>query len=504
MFKCAKLLKLFHKKLISFSLLLFVASFTLHAQDNVGIGTTGDPDASAILELEATDMGLLVPRIADPSTAISSPADGLLVYNTTNDRFEYYDANLSSWVGILSSSLAWTTSGNSISDPSTEFIGTTNGQDLVFRTNNTEQMRILSGGNVGIGTNSATGILDVEGDAAYLPAPASEPIDGDLANSQWVLYLDEASDEIILKAKESGGTIISATVGSGGGGNTLDQAYDQGGSGAGRTITIDNGAFELTGSNAADYTFEATNSADGGVLFVQNQGTGSTALIQNESSGSSFRVNDEAGDTSPFVIDGDGNIAVGTTTATGKFNVTGNYVVIGDASSASIDVANSDGDLYVLNDLEVDGNSTIDGNLTTNGTVQFSNSEVNFTNLTTSPTAGTALHIEADGTVFEFTSSKRYKEDITNIELNTEKIYDLRPVSFTWKNSDFRDFGLIAEETYEIFPELVSLDMDGKPKAVRYSQISVLLLNELIKQNKRIEQLEARIKVLENSDKAKK
>ncbi len=80
------------KKLFTFFLTLVV----IHAyaqQKNVGIGTI-TPNASAILELQSSDKGVLVPRVAD-TNLISSPAVGLLVYLTSNNFFYYYDGT--SW-----------------------------------------------------------------------------------------------------------------------------------------------------------------------------------------------------------------------------------------------------------------------------------------------------------------------------------------------------------------------------------------------------------------------
>lgn len=77
-------------------------------------------------------------------------------------------------------------------------------------------------------------------------------------------------------------------------------------------------------------------------------------------------------------------------------------------------------------------------------------------------------------------SSRRFKENITPLELDSSKVFDLRPVSFNWKpeRGGQRDFGLIAEEAAKIFPFLVSNDQEGKPFSVRYELLSVLLLNE--------------------------
>ena len=132
------------------------------AQQNVGIGTN-TPHPTALLELYSTSKGLLIPRMTQAERdAISSPATGLLIYQTDNTPGFYY-WNGTAWIPILSSSsgseLFWSLTGNSITG--TEFLGTTNAQPLVIRTNNTERMRITATGNVGIGTANPTERLQV-------------------------------------------------------------------------------------------------------------------------------------------------------------------------------------------------------------------------------------------------------------------------------------------------------------------------------------------------------
>ena len=58
------------------------------AQDNVGIGTI-TPDPSALLEIQALDKGLLIPRT--DTLAITNPATGLLIYTVTDSSFWYFD-----------------------------------------------------------------------------------------------------------------------------------------------------------------------------------------------------------------------------------------------------------------------------------------------------------------------------------------------------------------------------------------------------------------------------
>ncbi len=101
-------------------------------------------------------------------TTIPSPATGLLVYNTNTATdvtpgFYYWDG--SRWVRLLNAqSEDWKLVGNAGTNPAVNFLGTTDAQPLVFRTNNTEKMRISTDGNVGIGTAAPQFRLHLEND----------------------------------------------------------------------------------------------------------------------------------------------------------------------------------------------------------------------------------------------------------------------------------------------------------------------------------------------------
>ncbi len=156
----------------------------LKAQNNVGIGSSSfTPDPSAGLEIQFTDKGLLIPRVALTSTSsaspITSPATSLLVYNTAtagtapnNVTPGYYYWTGSKWMRLLAidDKPAWLLSGNAGTTPTTNFLGTTDAQPLVIRTNNTERTRILSNGQVLINRTTADysgDLLEVQGNSTY-------------------------------------------------------------------------------------------------------------------------------------------------------------------------------------------------------------------------------------------------------------------------------------------------------------------------------------------------
>ena len=84
------------------------------------------------------------------------------------------------------------------------------------------------------------------------------------------------------------------------------------------------------------------------------------------------------------------------------------------------------------------------------------------------------------------------------MEKASEAILSLRPVTFHYK-SDSKDtpqFGLIAEEVAKVNPTLVLPDKQGKPFTVRYDVVNAMLLNEFLKEHRKVEQLEKQIEVL--------
>lgn len=217
--------------LLNFFLILF-CSFpfgkqSVNAQNNnAGIGTL-TPDSSAILELKSNNKGLLIPRVdtADVN-APGIPATGLLIFQLSNNTFYYFDGAfwkpLASGVGATGptgaqgiqgitgptgaggptgaqgaigiqgvtgatgvagingttgptgpSQTAWWIAGNTGINPTADFIGTSDANDVIIKTNNLERARITSSGNVGINNSApdASAIIDVTSSSQGILSP---------------------------------------------------------------------------------------------------------------------------------------------------------------------------------------------------------------------------------------------------------------------------------------------------------------------------------------------
>jgi hypothetical protein len=93
--------------------------------------------------------------------------------------------------------------------------------------------------------------------------------------------------------------------------------------------------------------------------------------------------------------------------------------------------------------------------------------------------SGTTVVVDANGVLEKQSSSKRYKENISSLEIDPAQVLQLQPVRFQWKTTGQPDIGLIAEEVEQILPELVIYDKEGKPDAVKYDRLAIYLLGAL-------------------------
>ena len=111
--------------------------------------------------------------------------------------------------------------------------------------------------------------------------------------------------------------------------------------------------------------------------------------------------------------------------------------------------------------------------------------------------AAVAVGITADGQLGVRASSARFKEAIKPMDKASEAILALKPVTFRYKHELDPDgipqFGLVAEQVEKVNPDLVARDAEGKVFTVRYDEVNAMLLNEFIKEHRKVEELEAKL-----------
>jgi Chaperone of endosialidase len=102
--------------------------------------------------------------------------------------------------------------------------------------------------------------------------------------------------------------------------------------------------------------------------------------------------------------------------------------------------------------------------------------------------------------------SRRFKKEINAMDKTSEAILALKPVTFHYKrdNTSTPQFGLIAEEVAEVNPNLVVRDANGEIYSVRYDAVNAMLLNEFLKEHRKVEKLEAAVAELGTSAKSKR
>ena len=111
--------------------------------------------------------------------------------------------------------------------------------------------------------------------------------------------------------------------------------------------------------------------------------------------------------------------------------------------------------------------------------------------------AGVAVFVDANNKLGTITSSKRFKEDIKPLGTVSEAIFALKPVAFHYKKeidpAGAPQLGLVAEDVEKVNPDLIVRDKQGRPYSVRYDQVNAMLLNEFLKEHRKVEEQGARI-----------
>jgi hypothetical protein len=114
----------------------------------------------------------------------------------------------------------------------------------------------------------------------------------------------------------------------------------------------------------------------------------------------------------------------------------------------------------------------------------------NIRDVTTQNPDAIPVLIDSAGQLGTTSSSRRFKNEIKPMDKASEAILGLKPVMFHYKrdNCNTPQFGLIAEEVAEVNPDLVVRDKNGEIYTVRYDAVNAMLLNEFLKEHRKVEQ----------------
>jgi Chaperone of endosialidase len=253
------------------------------------------------------------------------------------------------------------------------------------------------------------------------------------------------------------------------------------GIGAGALLSNTTGGFNTASGAFALFTNTEGqfNTANGnGALSSNTTGNNNTANGRGALGRNATGADNTANGTFALAnnITGSSNTAVGRGALQ---NCTGeNNTAIGD--SAGVNQTFGSGNIYIGHGIE----GVAEENLTCRIGNIFGSTAAN----------GSAVFITSGNKLGTDTSSKRFKEEIKPMDKASEALLDLKPVTFHYKREIDPDgksqFGLVAEDVEKVNPDLIVRDKEGKPYSVRYDQVNAMLLNEFLKEHRKVQRLE--------------
>jgi len=223
-------------------------------------------------------------------------------------------------------------------------------------------------------------------------------------------------------------------------------------------------------------TFVGADSGASVTSGTQDTGVGQGTLFNDTAGLSNTAVGYDALYTN---VSGNANTAIGDSalaSATGTYNIALGY-------QAGKYISTGNYNMYLGNEGADNEYATIRvGSASTHNRIFLAG-------VLNSPVVGSSVLISGTGQLGIPTSSARFKDDIADMTDASSSLMKLRPVTFHYKGhaGDPLQYGLIAEEVEKVLPDLVMKDSDGQPQTVLYHEMPAMLLNELQKQQRRIE-----------------
>jgi hypothetical protein len=204
------------------------------------------------------------------------------------------------------------------------------------------------------------------------------------------------------------------------------------------------------------------------------------------------------------------NVIGGSNTANGQFALFYNYsgsnnTAIGAGALENLEMLHPSGSGNIALGLNAgaslfSGSNNIyignEGNLHDNNTIHIgttgTQTKTFIAGISGTAVTGTAVVVDGDGQLGVAPSSERFKMDIKSMNKASEALLSLRPVTFRYKkNIDPKgapQFGLVAEQVEKVNPDLVARDAEGKVFTVRYDAVNAMLLNEFLKEHRKVEE----------------
>lgn len=381
----------------------------------VAINTDGgQAHASAMLDVRSVTKGLLTPRMtAAERTSIATPAMGLLVYQYDGTPgFYYYSGTAWQQISTAANALAgaWSLTGNTGTDTAVNYIGTADAANLRVVTNKITRMTVTKSGNVGIGYNNPSAVLDVRRGSNGADQPTLKIED----------YISSSNNGIATVSLYNQGSyplISGSTIGPG----TML-----------RLKRTNNGALanglevSESGTGAAVYG-ENTNPSGKGGQFAGNNATG-TGIIATGNKGVDITATTQGIDVAAL------------SNSTGLYvSTTGIYAIASNVSEGGSVIgmwakATAPANTGFKSAFLGEGNCNITGSYYTS-------------------------------------SDRKLKQNIQPLSGSLDKLMQLKPSSYQYKTTDYKiglpegtQMGFVAQELQTVFPELVQQQIKPEEK----------------------------------------